>query len=228
MTTLIIAVSGSCAAAAMPAAPLLAIVFGVAAYLLGSIPSAVWIGKAFYGVDVREHGSGNAGATNVLRVLGAKAAIPVFMADSLKGLLAVLAACLIPGVDRSAEFFSALKIAYGLLAVVGHMYPVFAGFRGGKGVATTLGVAIAIQPLGALVALGVFVAVFAATRYVSLSSLCAGLSFPLATVFLLREPLLSVRIFVAFVCLLLFYTHRKNIRRLMGGVEPKTVLGKRK
>jgi glycerol-3-phosphate acyltransferase PlsY len=204
------------------------IILGVAAYLLGSIPSAVWIGKSFYGIDVREHGSGNAGTTNVLRVLGTKAAIPVFVADTLKGLLAVLAACLIPEVDRSAEAFGTIKIAYGLLAVVGHMYPVFAGFRGGKGVATTLGIAIAIQPVGALVALGVFVVVFAATRYVSLSSLCAGLSFPVTVVCLLREPMLSVRIFVTFVCLLLFYTHRKNIQRLLSGVEPKTSFRKKR
>ncbi|MDR0688585.1 MAG: glycerol-3-phosphate 1-O-acyltransferase PlsY [Prevotellaceae bacterium] len=203
------------------------IALGAAAYLLGSIPSAVWIGKLLYGVDVREHGSGNAGTTNVLRVLGAKAAIPVFAVDTLKGLLAVLAAYLVPGVDRSAEFFGVVKIACGLLAVVGHMYPVFAGFRGGKGVATTLGVAIAIQPVGALVALGVFAAVFAATRYVSLGSLCAGLSFPPVVIFLLREPKLSIRIFVIFACLLLFYTHRKNIRRLLSGTEPKTSFKKK-
>lgn len=227
MTTLITVASGSCATAATAVALPVAIVLGAVAYLLGSIPSAVWIGKAFYGVDVREHGSGNAGTTNVLRVLGAKAAIPVFAVDSIKGLLAVLGAYLIPGGDRSAESFCVLKIAYGLLAVVGHMYPVFAGFRGGKGVATTLGIAIAIQPLGALVALGVFAAAFAATRYVSLSSLCAGLSFPLASVFLLHGQTLSVRIFAGFVCLLLFYTHRKNIQRLVRGVEPKTALCKR-
>ncbi|MDR2813782.1 MAG: glycerol-3-phosphate 1-O-acyltransferase PlsY [Prevotellaceae bacterium] len=219
--------SGSCATAAVTAAPLLTAILGVVAYLLGSIPSAVWIGKSLYGVDVREHGSGNAGTTNVLRVLGAKAAIPVFIVDTLKGLLAVLTVHLIPGVDRSSELFNVVKIACGLLAVVGHMYPVFAGFRGGKGVATTLGVAIAIQPLGALAALGVFIVVFAISRYVSLSSLCAGLSFPLATVFVLREQMLSVRIFVALVCLLLFYTHRKNIQRLISGVEPKTVFGKK-
>lgn len=225
--TMITIASGSCATAAVTAAPLLTAILGVVAYLLGSIPSAVWIGKSLYGVDVREHGSGNAGTTNVLRVLGAKAAIPVFIVDTLKGLLAVLAVYLIPGVDRSSELFNVVKIACGLLAVVGHMYPVFAGFRGGKGVATTLGVAIAIQPLGALAALGVFIVVFAISRYVSLSSLCAGLSFPLATVFVLREQMLSVRIFVALVCLLLFYTHRKNIQRLISGVEPKTVFGKK-
>ncbi|MDR3187592.1 MAG: glycerol-3-phosphate 1-O-acyltransferase PlsY [Prevotellaceae bacterium] len=203
------------------------IILGVVAYLLGSIPSAVWIGRSFYGVDVRDHGSGNAGTTNVLRVLGVKAAIPVLMVDLLKGLLAVLAVYLIPEVDSSAELFSVAKIAYGLLAVIGHMYPVFAGFRGGKGVATTLGVAIAIQPLGALAALGIFVAVFAVTRYVSLGSMCAGLAFPLATIFLLHEPRLSVQLFVTFVCLLLFYTHRKNTQRLLKGVEPKTVFRKK-
>jgi glycerol-3-phosphate acyltransferase PlsY len=209
-------------------ATVIIVILGAVAYLLGSIPSAVWIGKSFYGVDVREHGSGNAGTTNVLRVLGAKAALPVFVVDTLKGLLAVLTVYLIPEVDHSTEIFGIVKIAYGLLAVIGHMYPVFAGFRGGKGVATTLGIAIAIQPLGALIALGVFIVVFAATRYVSLSSLCAGLSFPLVAVFLLDEQMLSVRIFVALVCFLLFYTHRKNIQRLINGVEPKTSFSKKK
>ncbi len=204
------------------------LLFSLIAYLLGSIPSAVWIGKSLYNIDVREHGSGNAGTTNVLRVLGGKAAIPVFAIDIAKGLLAVLLACFIPGLARDSENFALVKILFAVLAVLGHMYPVFAQFRGGKGVATMLGAAIAIQPLGALIAIAVFALVFGFTRYVSLGSMSAGLSFPISVIFILNEPTLSIKIFAVFACLLLFYTHRKNIKRLASGTEPKTTFKKKK
>jgi glycerol-3-phosphate acyltransferase PlsY len=200
---------------------------GIIAYLLGSIPAAVWVGKRFHGIDVREHGSGNAGTTNVLRVLGTKAALPVLLIDVLKGLLAVLLAYLIPDVERNTETFGIIKIAYGMLAVIGHMYPIFAGFKGGKGVATMLGIAIAIQPLATLVGVGVFIVVFLITRIVSISSMSAGLSFPIAVIFIFKENMLSVQIFSVLVCLLLFYTHRKNIKRLLNGTEPKTIFKKK-
>ncbi|MDR3329472.1 MAG: glycerol-3-phosphate 1-O-acyltransferase PlsY [Prevotellaceae bacterium] len=199
----------------------------VVAYLLGSIPSAVWVGKKFYHVDVRKHGSGNAGTTNVLRVLGAKAALPVFAIDIAKGLAAVLLVYVVPNSQQHPETIGTLKIAYGLLSIMGHMYPVFAAFRGGKGVATMLGIIIAIQPEAALIALSVFIVVFAATRYVSLGSMLGGLSFPISVVVVLHEKMLSVQIFSVFACLLLFYTHRKNIQRLLKGVEPKTTFKKK-
>lgn len=198
------------------------ILFSLVAYLLGSIPSAVWIGKRFYGIDVREHGSGNAGTTNVLRVLGGKAAIPVFAIDIVKGLLAVLLAYLIPDLPHDSEAFALIKILLAVVAVVGHMYPVFAQLRGGKGVATLLGAAIAIEPCGALIAIAVFALVFGITRYVSMGSLTAGLSFPVSVIFFLNEPTLSIKIFAVFACLLLFYTHRQNIKRLCAGKESKT------
>ncbi len=204
------------------------VIFSVVAYLLGSIPSAVWIGKAFYNIDVREHGSGNAGTTNVLRVLGGKAAIPVFAIDIAKGLLAVLLAYRIPNLVHGSEEFALIKILFAVLAVLGHMYPVFAQFSGGKGVATMLGAAIAIEPCGALVAIVVFALVFGITRYVSLGSLTAGLSFPVSVIFFFHEPTLSIKIFAVFACLLLFYTHRKNIKRLSTGMEPKTTFKKKK
>ncbi|MDR2938570.1 MAG: glycerol-3-phosphate 1-O-acyltransferase PlsY [Prevotellaceae bacterium] len=203
------------------------VLFSVVAYLLGSIPSAVWIGKIFYGVDVREHGSGNAGTTNVLRVLGGRAAIPVFAIDIAKGLLAVLAVYLIPDLAPNSEKFALIKILFAALAVLGHMYPVFAGFRGGKGVATMLGAAVAIQPWGALVALAVFVLVFCITRYVSLSSMSGGVAFPLSVIFLFHEPTIAIKIFALFACLLLFYTHRQNIKRLRAGTESKTTFKKK-
>ncbi|GHT14738.1 glycerol-3-phosphate acyltransferase [Bacteroidia bacterium] len=201
--------------------------YGIAAYLFGSIPTAVWVGKRFYNIDVREHGSRNAGSTNVLRVLGLKAALPVFIVDVLKGLAAVLLIYIVPNFDHDTESFNLTKIALGLLAVLGHMYPVFAGFRGGKGVATTLGIAIAIYPYGTLLALAAFVVVFVISKTVSVSSLTAGLVFPIVTIFVLNSPMWSIRIFAVLVCLLLFYTHRKNIGRLLKGTEPKTSFHKK-
>jgi glycerol-3-phosphate acyltransferase PlsY len=183
------------------------------------------VGKRFYGIDVREHGSGNAGTTNVLRVLGARAAIPVLLVDVLKGFAAVSLVHLTP--EATPQVAGLVKISYGLLAVVGHMYPVFAGFRGGKGVAAMLGIAIAIQPMATLVAALIFGVVFATTRIVSVSSMSAGVSFPFAAIFICHEPLLSIRIFSVVVTVLLIYTHRKNIRRLLNGTEPKTSFKKK-
>ncbi|MDR0418724.1 MAG: glycerol-3-phosphate 1-O-acyltransferase PlsY [Prevotellaceae bacterium] len=200
---------------------------GIVAYLLGSIPTAVWVGKRFHGIDVREHGSGNAGTTNVLRVLGTRAALPVLLIDVLKGFLAVLLAYLIPDVERGTETFGIIKIGCGLLAVVGHMYPIFAGFKGGKGVATMLGIAMAIQPPATLVGVGVFIVVFLITRIVSVSSMSAGLSFPIAVIFIFKENMLSFQIFSILVYLLLLYTHRRNIQRLLNGTEPRTVFKKK-
>ncbi|MGL5957814.1 MAG: glycerol-3-phosphate 1-O-acyltransferase PlsY, partial [Phocaeicola sp.] len=169
--------------------------FSILSYLLGSIPSAVWIGKYFYKIDVREHGSGNAGTTNVLRILGSKAALPVFGIDIMKGTMAVLLAYLIPEIQSSPEEFALSKISFGIVSIVGHMYPIFANFRGGKGVATMLGVAVATEPYGAIIAIFIFAFVFMLTRYVSLSSMLAGLSFPVSTFYFIQEASISLRIF---------------------------------
>ncbi len=149
----------------------------VAAYLLGSIPTSVWIGKIFYGTDVREHGSGNAGATNTFRVLGAKAAVPVLIVDILKGFAAVKLA-LLSNINPVSDVWVNFKITLAIAALLGHIFPVFVGFRGGKGVATLLGGVIAIAPLSAAAAVAVFILVLTTTRYVSLSSMLAGVSFP--------------------------------------------------
>lgn len=199
-------------------------IFALLSYLLGSIPSAVWIGRRFYNIDVRQHGSFNAGTTNVLRILGWRAALPVFIVDTLKGLASVLVAYIIPDnvINYGSEEFSIIKIVYGMLAVIGHMYPVFAGFKGGKGVATTLGSSIAICPVAALIALIVFVVIFLISRIVSLSSLIAGILFPMTAFLVCKESPITIKIFAVFVGLLLLYTHRKNISRLIKGCEPKT------
>jgi glycerol-3-phosphate acyltransferase PlsY len=193
----------------------------LAAYLLGSVPSAVWFGKMLHGIDVREHGSGNAGATNVIRVLGYKAGIPVLLFDVFKGWLAVELSFLFPVSGLEPSMMTWLRIAMALAAVIGHVFPVFAGFRGGKGVGTMAGVGIALFPLALLVVLGIFILVLATTRYVSLSSVTGALAFPLAVWFISGErhpALLGLAILVA---LFIPATHWKNIHRLIHGTEKK-------
>jgi acyl phosphate:glycerol-3-phosphate acyltransferase len=193
----------------------------IIAYLLGSIPSSVWIGKRFYGVDVREHGSGNAGFTNTVRVLGWKAGLPVFLADILKGYLAVtllrVFSVYIPG---TADFVN-FQLILGASAVLGHIFPVYVGFRGGKGVATLLGLLLAIQPQPTLICIGIFVFVFLTTRYVSLSSMIAGISFPILIIFVFQTTISSLVIFSMIVSILLLLTHQKNIERLLNREESR-------
>ncbi len=195
----------------------------IAAYLLGSIPTAVWWGKRYYGIDVREFGSGNAGATNTFRVLGKKAGIPVLTIDIVKGTLAVLLAHFSPFIFDSNEFVT-LELGLGIAALVGHVFPVFAGFRGGKGVATILGVVICLTPITSLMVLGVFLIVLLATRYVSLSSMTAGLSFPFFLNLVLKNQNQTLMIFSFFVAALLIITHKKNISRLLKRQETKVNL----
>ncbi|MEG2282590.1 MAG: glycerol-3-phosphate 1-O-acyltransferase PlsY [Rikenellaceae bacterium] len=191
----------------------------IVAYLLGSIPSAVWIGKKYYGVDVREHGSKNAGATNTLRVLGKKAALPVFLVDFFKGFVAVeLGFFSTYYFDGNTEALFYYKLALSVAVVVGHMLPVFAGFKGGKGVATTAGLMLALQPFPLLLSL---VIVFIITRYVSLSSIIGAAFFPIYIAFVFHGATNEI-VFGAVVAILLIFTHRKNIKRLAHGTESKT------
>lgn len=192
----------------------------VAAYLLGSIPTSVWIGKIFYGTDVREHGSGNAGATNTFRVLGAKAAVPVLIVDILKGFAAVKLA-LLSNINPVSDVWVNFKITLAIAALLGHIFPVFVGFRGGKGVATLLGGVIAIAPLSAAAAVAVFILVLTTTRYVSLSSMLAGVSFPFTVLLLYSSPAPSLIVFSVFVAILLVITHKKNIQRLLKKQESR-------
>lgn len=199
------------------------IILIVTAYLLGSIPTAVWWGKRYYGIDVREFGSGNAGATNTFRVLGKKAGIPVLSIDILKGTLAALLAFFSPYVFDSNDFVN-LQLALGIAALIGHVFPVFAGFRGGKGVATILGIVICLTPITSLLVLLVFLTVLLLTRYVSLSSMIAGLSFPVFLNIVLKNQNETLMIFSVFVAILLIITHKKNISRLVKRQESKVEL----
>jgi glycerol-3-phosphate acyltransferase PlsY len=201
----------------------------VVAYLLGSVPSAIWVGKRFYGIDVREHGSGNAGATNTFRVLGKKAGIPVLLLDILKGFLAVKLAYLQSAyLPDNLVPFTNVKLAFGFAAVIGHIFPVFAGFRGGKGIATLLGLVLALHLQAALGALGIFMIVLLVTKYVSLGSMLAGISFPLFIVFVFKTKVPSLIIFSCVVAILIILTHQKNIERLLKHNENKTYLFKSK
>lgn len=195
------------------------VVLVVFAYLLGSIPISVWIGKWFYGIDVREHGSGNAGATNTLRVLGWKAGIPVFLIDIAKGFAAV---SLIVFTDFAPQTDSRIifQLALGFSALLGHVLPVFAKFRGGKGVATLLGVVLALSPVPALLAFGIFVVVLIISKYVSLGSMIAAIGYALMIAFLFHSPM-SLKIAAILMALAVIITHRKNIQRLLNRTENK-------
>lgn len=203
----------------------------IAAYLLGSIPTAVWIGQAFYGIDVREYGSGNAGATNTFRVLGKKAGISVMVIDIAKGFTATKLAFLIglsvTGPIKSAQFVN-YELALGVIAVMGHLFPVFAGFRGGKGVATLFGMILAVNFPAAMLCVGVFVTVLLTSKYVSLSSICAGFTFPLSIVFIFQSSIRSEVLYGICVCLLILVTHQKNLERLLKGKESKVYLFRKK
>ncbi|MBS1590226.1 MAG: glycerol-3-phosphate 1-O-acyltransferase PlsY [Bacteroidetes bacterium] len=202
-------------------------IFIVLAYLIGSIPTAVWVSKRLYGIDIREHGSGNSGATNTFRILGSKAGSAVMLIDMLKGFIAVKLS-LLSHYPWYSEQITNLQIVLGLAAVVGHIFPIWADFRGGKGIATLFGMILAIQPLVAVSLVGVFLSMLFLTRYVSLSSISASIAFPLLIVFIFNEPELSYRLFAIATACLVVLTHYKNISRLLHGNESKVPLFKRR
>jgi glycerol-3-phosphate acyltransferase PlsY len=193
----------------------------IIAYFLGSIPSAVWAGKLFHGIDVREHGSGNAGATNVIRVLGWKTGVPVLLFDLAKGWAAAMMPVFLNLADCGSVTLINLQILAGLVAIAGHIFPVFAGFKGGKGVASMFGVLLAIHPLLTLACLVIFLIVFILTGIVSISSMSAGIAFPILLFTVFGTDSVVFRIFSIFVAIALLVTHRKNIGRLLKGEEAK-------
>lgn len=203
------------------------LIFGILAYLIGSIPTAVWIGKSKYGVDVREHGSKNAGATNTFRVLGKKPGIVVLSIDILKGVIAVLLPFILLGNSIDSETMIQLKITSALFAVVGHVFPLYAGFKGGKGVATSLGVIIGVHPLAALICLGIFLIIFITFKFVSLGAICAAISFPLVIHFVFHEDSVWLTVFSITLSVAVIFAHKKNIGRLLKGEESKMRLTKK-
>ena len=198
------------------------------AYLLGSLPFSVWTGKLFFKTDVREHGSGNAGATNTWRILGWKAGVPVLLLDILKGLLATRLPLLLHNSSLDSTGIQCLQILCGVFAALGHIYPVFAGFRGGKGVATLLGIVLGLMPMAALGSLTVFIAAFILFRYVSLGSILAAVSLPFF-VLILGDPGISPMVlFALLVALTVLLTHLKNMGRLIRREEKKMILSRRR
>ena len=197
------------------------IVLLVAAYLLGSIPFAVWVGQLFYKIDVREYGSGNAGATNTMRVLGKRAGISVLILDVAKGYAAVNLVRITNEALPGSQALVNLQLVLGIAALFGHIFPIYAGFRGGKGIATLLGVVIALDHMAALYSCLVFVFVLILTRYVSLSSIIASTFFPLYVIFIERTQFLSLISFSLFLTIIVILTHQKNIERLFRNEESK-------
>lgn len=195
----------------------------ILAYLIGSIPTAVLVSRRMFGIDIREHGSGNAGATNTFRILGKKAGIFVMIVDMLKGFVAVKLS-LLSGYAFGSEQIVNLQVFLGLFAVLGHIFPIWADFRGGKGIATLFGMIVAIQPAVAVSMVGVFMFMLYLTRYVSLSSIVASIAFPIMIFFIFHEPELSYKLFAIATAFLVVLTHHKNINRLLQGNENKVAM----
>ncbi len=212
----------------------------ILSYLVGSVPTSIIVSKLARGIDIRNYGSGNAGGTNVMRVLGWKEGVLVILLDSLKGVLAVVVIARLhygsmPFANETPfDDFTLVQIIAGISAVIGHVWTVFAGFRGGKGIATALGMLLMITTVDMLIAVGVFIVVVSISRYVSLGSILGAISVPLALV--VRENIFNVNVpsydtllpFVIAVSLLVIFTHRKNVVRLINGNEHKLSFSKKK
>ncbi|MCF8231101.1 MAG: glycerol-3-phosphate 1-O-acyltransferase PlsY [Bacteroidales bacterium] len=198
------------------------------AYFIGSFSTAVWLGKWYYNIDVREHGSGNAGATNTLRVLGTRAGITVLLIDVLKGWIAVFLAGLLNEVAFEVRNIQLLEIAAGIAVVSGHIYPLYTKFQGGKGIATMLGVVIALFPWQLiLIEIGIFALVFVSTRYVSLGSIVVALALPVLSIWFFDISLI-LQIVSGLVAVVVPVTHRGNVKRLKEGRESKISFDKEK
>ncbi len=191
----------------------------ILAYFIGSIPTALIISNKFFGIDIRDYGSGNMGATNMFRVLGARFGLIVMVLDILKGMLAVGLFYFLPFYLTNELYRTNFMIGLGLAAVIGHIFPIFAGFKGGKGVATLLGMVIAVQPVVAVACVSVFVLVLYLTRYVSLSSILGAIMMPVSVLWIWNEKELIYRVFALLVAFLVIITHQKNIGRIIKGVE---------
>lgn len=190
------------------------------AYLIGSIPSAVWVGRTFYNTDVREYGSGNAGATNTFRVLGKKPGIVVLLMDVIKGFLAVKLAYILGDYDSKSPEFIDFELALAVCGLLGHIFPVYVGFRGGKGVATLLGILIAIHPEAAFFCALAFIVTLYFTGFVSMSSMVSGITFPVV-IMVFYSTNSSINIFSLAVAILILVTHQRNIERILNKEESR-------
>ena len=203
------------------------IVFICLAYLIGSIQTAVWAGKKWHGLDPREHGSKNAGATNTFRVLGKKSGWFVLIIDISKGVLASIFP-LILAENYSDNQLLVFQLTTSFACIIGHVFPIFAQFKGGKGVATSLGIIIGLNPISAAISLGIFLLVFLLFKYVSLGAIVTSLSYPFVSYFIVKEDARIMIIFTVLLGFLIIVSHRKNITRLMNGEESRMNLSRRK
>jgi len=205
---------------------------GISAYLIGSIPSSVWIGRSFYGIDIREKGSKNAGATNTIRVFGLLPGIFVLGIDAFKGWMAVYIANFFGrfytdlwGMVSGAEYLTYFKLVLGIIAVIGHALPLYVGFKGGKGVATMLGVIIGVFEQLLPLIIAIYVVVFVLSNYISLASIITSIAFPILYItcghWLNYQVYIPLIVFTFLVAIFIPYTHRKNIKRLINKEEPK-------
>lgn len=202
------------------------LLFGIIAYLLGSIPTAIIVGKRFYNLDIREHGSKNAGATNTFRVLGKKPGIIVLIIDIIKGFFATFLPYMCGVSTWQSDELILVQIVTALLAVIGHVFPIFAEFRGGKGVATSLGVIIGVHPPAAFTCIGIFLLVFIISNFVSLGAICASITFPIIIRYVFDVQSYWLIGFSILLASVVIVAHRKNIKRLLQGEENKMNLFK--
>jgi len=203
------------------------IISAILSYLIGSIPTGFILARVFKGVDIRRLGSGNVGATNVLRVTGKLPGALTLIIDILKGLFVVtmIAGYSYPFVE-DVLYYDFYRVLLGFIAICGHIWSVFLRFKGGKGVATTIGVLIGVAPIALLMSLVAWLIVFFWTNYVSAASIVFGIILPIVSVMMNQS--IYVTIFGILICLLNTYKHRDNIKRLIKGEETKTILFKNK
>ncbi|CAN5646535.1 glycerol-3-phosphate 1-O-acyltransferase PlsY [soil metagenome] len=198
----------------------------VCAYFIGSIPTALIVSKKFFNIDIRDYGSGNMGATNTFRVLGSRYGTLVMIFDILKGMAAVSLFFFLPQYFHNELDRTNLMVGLGLAAVLGHIFPIFAQFRGGKGVATLFGMILAVQPVIGISCVGVFLLVLYLTRYVSLSSIVAGIALPVCVLWIWNDDVVLYRVFAILVAALVILTHQKNIVKLLRGSESRVPIFK--
>ena len=193
----------------------------ILAYLIGSIPTALIISKKYFGIDIRDYGSGNMGATNTFRVLGKRYGTIVMICDILKGMAAVSLFYFLPFYLNNELARTNFMIGLGLASVIGHVFPIFAGFKGGKGVATLFGMLLVVQPIVAICCVVVFLLALFLTRYVSLSSVLGAIMLPISVLWIWNEEEFLYRLFALIIAVMVVLTHQKNIGRILRGVETR-------
>ena len=203
------------------------IILIIVAYILGSVPNALWIGKVFKGIDIREHGSKNTGSTNAARVLGAKLGILTLIIDISKGAIPVALSLFMKAdlLENITGISNLDFIMIGIFAIVGHSFSIFMKFKGGKAVATTVGVFTVLVPKALLLAAVVFFVIFALTRYVSVSSITAAISLPIFIFFLYGD--IPYTVFGGIITILIIVKHKSNIQRLLNGTESRFTINKK-